>query len=214
MRRLACALILLLLVSGCGGGTTGTSGDPGCADLVDYDGHGYSGHGELQRTPEVAGPAGTATRRPCDDGNGAAAAEEIDVDELRDVPLDRAFLSDGQLYLREDLDVPEAARAWFARTTCDEAGAFELTGRWLGVTSRRKVRFDGDLRPPYRITAWVTEGPAPYVDTRVAVHATSETDPQLGPEDVKRSLWEGGHVTARVHCDGGRFVADGLSTPD
>lgn len=82
------------------------------------------------------------------------------------------------------------ARAWFEDTACD-----------------------GDIRPPYRITAWVREGPAEYVDTRVTVHATEVTDPQLGPQDVERSLWEGGDVTARVHCADGRFVADGLTTP-
>ena len=45
------------------------------------------------------------------------------------------------------------------------------------------------------------------------MHATAQTDPQLGPADVERSLWEGGDVVAEVHCEDGRFVADGLSTP-
>jgi hypothetical protein len=180
---------------------------------VDYRGERYAGHGELQRMPEVAGPAGTATRVTCDDGNGESEATEMEVEELRDVPLDRAFLSHGQLYVREDLDFPGAARAWFEKTRCDEDGRFELTGQWLGVRSPNEARFDGDIRAPYRITAWVTEGPAAYVDTRVTVHATESTDPQLGPEDVENSLWEGGDVTAHVHCEGGRFVADGLSTP-
>jgi hypothetical protein len=30
---------------------------------------------------------------------------------------------------------------------------------------------------------------------------------------VKGSLWAGGDVTAEVHCEEGRFVADGLTTP-
>jgi hypothetical protein len=126
--------------------------------------------------------------------------------------LDRAFLGHGQLYVREGRGFPEAARAWFEKTRCDEPGRFELTGQWLGVRSRHEARFDGDLRPPYRITAWVAQGPAAYVDTLVTVHATETTDPSLGPEDVEGSLWEGGDVSARVHCEGGRFVADALST--
>ena len=208
--RLFLAFVALLLAAGCSGPPS-AGGEASCADLVDYRGERYAGHGELQRMPETAGPAGTATRVTCDDGNGESEATEVEVVELRDVPLDRAFLSHGQLYVREDLDFPEAARAWFARTRCDEDGRFELTGRWLGVSSPNEVRFDGDIRPPYRITAWVAQGPAAYVDTRVTVHATEATDPLLGPEDVKGSLWEGGDVTAQVHCEDGRF-ADWLST--
>jgi hypothetical protein len=213
MRSLTLALLLTLALAGCSDSSDGSSGAASCADLVTYDGHRYHGNGELQRTPATVGAAGTASRIPCDDGNGESGAEEMDVAELRDVPLDQAFLSHDQLYVRDDRELPAAARAWFEPTTCDAPEPFELTGRWLGVESPREVRSDGDIRPPYRITAWVTAGPAAYVDTRVTVHATRQTDPQLGPGDVKRSLWEGGDVTAQVHCDGGRFVADGLSTP-
>jgi hypothetical protein len=212
MRPLLTTLALLLAVAGCSG-STGTGGEAACADLVRYDGHRYTGSGELQRMPATSGPAGTATRLACDDGNGAAPEEDIAIEELREVPLDRAFLSHGQLYVRQDLDFPEQARAWFETTTCQETDPFDVTGQWWGVESRREVRFDGDIRPPYRITAWVTDGPAAYVETKVTVHATRATDPQLGPEDVKRSLWEGGDVTAHVHCEDGRFVADGLTTP-
>jgi hypothetical protein len=217
--KILVALAPLLLVLGCSGTGTGpgtsagTHGAASCADLVRYDAHRYVGHGELQRMPATTGRAGTATRLSCDDGNGASPEEEIEVVALRDVPLDRGFLSHDQLYVRDDLDLPEAARPWFQQTTCDESGPFELTGQWLGVESSREVRFDGDIRPPYRVIAWVTDGPAAYVDTRVAVHATEQTDPQLGPEDAKRSLSKGGDVVARVHCEAGRFVADGLSTP-
>lgn len=215
MKSLTLALLLTLTLAGCSGtpGTPGSPGDASCPDLADYHGGRYGGYGELQRVPATTGPAGTATRVTCDDGNGASAAEEMDVLRLRDVPLERAFLSHGQLYVRDGLDLPPEARAWFARTTCDDTGRFEVTGRWLGVESAREVRFDGDIRPPYRITAWLSDGPAAYVGTRVTVHVTAQTDPQLGPQDVKRSLWEGGQVTALVHCEQGRFVADGLTTP-
>lgn len=211
VKRVAAAALLMVLAS-CSG-QPGSGGSADCADLVRYDGHLYHGHGELQRMPATTGPAGTATRLGCDDGNGASPEEDIEIVELADVPLGRGFLSHGQLYVRDDLDFPEAARVWFDPVLCGDAERFVLTGRWLGVESSRKVRFDGDIRPPYRLTAWVTEGPQAYVDTRVTVHADRHTDPQLGPDDVERSLWEGGDVTAEVHCDDGRFVADGLTTP-
>ena len=212
MRFLPALLAVVLAAAGCSGSRSG-SADASCADLADYRGARYAGHGELQRRPPTTGPAGTATWVTCDDGDGESDADEMEVEELRDLPLDRAFLSHGRLYVREDLDFPEPARAWFERTTCSAGGQFDLTGQWLGVRSPNEPRFDGDLRPPYRIDVWVSESTASYADTRVTVHATDATDPQLGPEDVKRSLWKGGDVTARVHCEDGRFVADGLSTP-
>jgi hypothetical protein len=219
MRSLLVVLVVVTLsvASGCAAEFSGSGAPSGtsaasCADLVRYDGHRYAGHGDLQRMPVTDGSGGTATSLPCDDGTGAAPASEMPVQRLRDIPLDRGFLSHGQLYVREGRDVPEAARAWLRTVLCEDVGAFEITGRWLGVESAQEARLDGDLRPPYRITAWVTAGRERYVDTRVVVHATSDTRPQLGPDDVRRSLWEGGHVTAQVHCDGARFVADGLST--
>jgi hypothetical protein len=61
---------------------------------------------------------------------------------------------------------------------------------------------------------WVTQGPREYVGSRITVHADERTDPQLGPEDVKQTLWEGGDVVATVHCEADRFVADGLRSLD
>ncbi len=42
------------------------------------------------------------------------------------------------------------------------------------------------------------------------IHATRETDPLLTPDDVKTSLWKGGGLTSRVHCEGEQFIADAL----
>ncbi len=211
------ALPLVLSLSGCmitsrteTGGGAEMSGS--CADVATFAGHRYHGYGELQRRPATAGDAGSATRLGCDDGGGAAEDGTMAVTELRDLALDRAFLGHGQLYVRDDLPFPAAARAWFEPTRCETPQPFTLTGMWLGVEAHRKVRFDGDLRPPYRLSAWVTTGPQAYVDTRVRVRADRHTHPALGPADVKRSLWKGGEITAQVHCDGGHFVADALST--
>lgn len=207
---LATAAALLTACSS-GGGVAGF-GDPGCAAIVEYDGHRYWGHGELVRTPATTGRTETGVLPGCDDGNGEAVPEEVTVEELEDLPLDEALLVNGSLYVRGRGTVPAAARVWFEAPTCDEPGAFELTGAWVGVQSRRKARFDGDIRPPYRISMWVDRGPASYVGTRVTVRAEERTDPHLGPKDIKQSLWKGGDVTARVHCQDGRFVADALTT--
>ncbi|CAN5141327.1 hypothetical protein BH18ACT9_BH18ACT9_02890 [soil metagenome] len=210
--RLAVLGTLSLAIAGCT--SSGSSDDASCADLVEFAGTTCAGHGDLDRVPETSGRTSTGTRLGCDDGNGAAADERVEIEELRALTLDEGFLVNGQVYLPQDAEeLPAAARAWFEVTTCEDHGAFEVSGTWLGVTSARETRFDGDLRPPYRVTLRVTQGPERYVDNRVTVRADEQTEPQLGPRDVKRSLWEGGDVVAQLYREDGRFVAAELSTP-
>lgn len=208
--------VLTLILAGCSGTggreNVGHGVDAACADIVTYDGQTYWGHGDLARTPATTGRTDEGVREGCDDGNGAEPDHRVRVEELADLPLERGFLVNGQVYVNHDLPFPEAIRHWFASPACSGDAPLELTGRWVGVTSSNKPRFDGDLRPPYRATMWVEEGPERYVGTRIAVRADQGTSPQLGPEDVKRALWHNGRLTARVHCEGGRFLADGLST--
>lgn len=214
---------VLLLLAGCAEGGTAGGGradgpegtgdaEAACAAVVRYDGHDYWGHGDLARTPELTGRTGTGIRPACDDGNGAAPREEVEVEELAALPLKRGFLVGGQAYVREGKPFPESIRAWFEPPRCEGEGAMELSGRWVGVTSPHEPRFDGDLRAPYRLTVWVDAGAEDYVGSRVVIRAGEGTDPQLGPEDVRRALWREGTLDARVHCEDGRFVADGLTT--
>lgn len=189
-------------------------GDPGCASVLRYAGHTYIGHGELLRDPATTGRTDVGTAPGCDDGNGASPERDVEVTELVELPMDRAVLVSGTLFIREDLPFPVAARAWFTSPDCATAGAFELRGDWLGVTGPQRPRFDGDLRPPYRVRLHVDEGPAKYIGTTIRIRATAATDPTLGPDDVKTSLWEGGGLVAQVRCDDGEFRAVSLaSTP-
>ncbi len=105
-------------------------------------------------------------------------------------------------------------RSGSARPRCTSDGEFELTADWLGVTGPKKVRFDGDLRPPYRLRVHVTEGPA-EVRRHHDPGARRRRDRAraLGPRDVKESLWQGGQVAARVQCVHGRFRAVSLAVP-
>ncbi len=77
---------------------------------------------------------------------------------------------------------------------------------------RAPLRFDGDLRPPFRVALDVRSGTGAYTGTVLVIHASEETDPTLGPDDVKQSLWEGSDLTASVTCDGDRFVATRLTS--
>jgi hypothetical protein len=206
------ALLLVVAASACSADGVTSSGDAVCATVADHDGRRYHGHGDLTRTPETTGRTVEVLLPGCDDGNGAAEDRTAEAEELTGVPLARAFLVDGQVYVRGDAPLPDEVQAWFLPARCATAGPFEISGPWVGVRSRHEPRFDGDLRAPYRVEMWVEAGPEEYVGTRVTVRADEETTPGLGPRDVERSLWEGGDVVAQVRCEDGRFVADGLRT--
>lgn len=186
-----------------------------CAATLVHDGRTYLGSGDLRREPEVTGRSLPAVLPGCDDIGERSGAEEdapVRAEELVGVDSGTAVLVDGSLYVREGRDLPAHARRWFRAPLCRTPGTFELTGDWLGVTGSRRVRFDGDIRPPYRLEVRVTSGPARYVATTVQVRATATTDPALTPADVATSLWQDGQVTASVRCSDGHFEALGLRT--
>jgi hypothetical protein len=215
--RLALAVALAgATLASCSSGERG-AGSASCAAVIEYDGHTYWGAGGLKRDPVTTGRLVEGVLPICDDSGGQdppeVAEEAVRVAELADVPLATGFLWNGSLYLRHRHRLPAATRIWFRAPRCTTAGEFTLTADWLGVTGGRKVRFDGDLRPPYRLQVHVTKGPNAYVGTTVALRADATTEPTLGANDVKDSLWEGGQVAARVRCADGRFRAVGLWIP-
>ena len=171
----------------------------------------------LKRDPATTGRIVEGILPLCDDSGGqdppVGPEESVQVAELEGVPLGTAFLWNGGIYLRRGHRLPAATEVWFRAPRCTSDGEFELTADWLGVTGPKKVRFDGDLRPPYRLRVHVSEGPQKYVGTTIQVRADAATEPALGPRDVKESLWEGGQVVARVQCVHGRFRAVSLAVP-
>lgn len=210
-------LALLVPLAACGSPVSvGGGGNASCAAVIEYDGHTYWGRGDLKRDPATTGREVTAVIPACDDTGGqdpAVGDESVRVSELVDVPLATGFLWQDAVYVREGSRLPPTTDAWFRAQRCDTAGAFELVADWLGVTSPHEPRFDGDLRPPYRLEVRVTDGPKEYVGTSIVLRADGATDPGLGPRDVKQSLWKGGQVAARVTCDEGRFRALSLRVP-
>ena len=215
MRPVVVVLAAGALLSGCGqerGDGAGETGDLSCAALLEYDGHRYIAHGELKRDPATTGRVGSGVAPGCDGGGGATRDRRVEVAELTDLPKDRAVLVEGSVYVRVDQPFPEAARAWFVAPRCDTSREFELRGDWLSVQGPNRPRFDGDLRPPYRLGVHVTDGPEEYVGATIQIRATKSTHPALGPEDVKTSLWKGGGVIAQVQCESGHFTASSLAT--
>ncbi len=184
--------------------------------MIVYRGVTYWGNGGLKRDPATTGRQLSAVLPVCDDRGGQEPPEpagSVQVAELVDVPLETAFLWNDGVFVREGRELPPATRVWFRAPRCSTVGEFELLADWLGVTGPNKPRFDGDLRPPYRLGVHVTEGPAKYVGATIGVHADAATEPTLGHDDVKASLWEGGQVVAEVKCDAGHFQALSLRVP-
>lgn len=204
--------MLLAGLTACGGGGTGVAD---CAAVVVYKGHTYYGNGGVKRDPETTGRSMPAVMPGCDDTGDQSKAERdepVRVFELADVAPSTAVYLDGAIYIREGRDLPKPTRRWFLTPRCRTTGRFEMTGDWLGVTGPKKVRFDGDIRLPYRLEMHVTSGPSRYVGATIPVRATEATNPALTTEDVKKSLWKGGTVTASVHCAGRHFEALALHT--
>lgn len=204
--------ILLAGLSACGGGGAGPTS---CAAVLVYDGHTYFGTGGVKRDPDITGRSMSAVLSGCDDSGGQTEAESdepVQVNELADVPPSTAVHFQGSIYVRDGRELPEQTRRWFRAPRCLNAGTFEVTGDWLGVTGPKKPQFDGDIRLPYRVEMHVTSGPPRYIRTTITVRATEATDPALNPADVKASLWQGGEVTASVHCTDQHFEALALKT--
>ncbi len=195
----------------------GSAGAASCAAVLDRDGARYVGHGDLKRDPATSGRMVDAVVPGCDDTGGQdpdpIGDEHVRVAELAGVPLDTAVLYNGSVYVREGSELPAEARPWFTAPDCARSGEFELTGDWIGVTSKHKPRFDGDLRPPYRLELHVEDGPEEYVGSTVRLRATAETDPRPGAPEVKASLWDTEPLVATVRCDGARFRALSLEVP-
>jgi len=192
-------------------------GEASCAAVIEYRGHAYWGSGPLKRDPATTGRLVAGVIPACDDSGGQQPedpAEPVEVAELADVPLDTAFTWNGGIFVRDGRELPAATRPWFRAPLCRRDDEFDLTADWLGVTGPRQPRFDGDLRPPYRLEVHVTQGPEEYVGATVLVHADAATQPGLGPREVKSSLLEGGRVSARVECVDGRFHALALRVPE
>ena len=188
---LTCVALASCASGDAGAGSSGT-GSASCAAAVVYQGHTYLGHGGVKRDPATTGRLVEGVVPSCDDSGGQEPVEpdeRVPVAELADVPLETAFLWNGGVYLRNGRRLPAATETWFREQRCTSAGEFDLTADWLGAAGPVKPRFDGDLRPPYRLEVHVTEGPQKYVGTTIRVHADAATDPALGTRDVRTSLW-------------------------
>ena len=211
---LAVACLPLGLTScGASGPTLGetTRSSASCAAVLRVDGKDYLGTGGLRRDPPVTGEEIEAVLPGCNDTGGEAQpGETVSAQVLSEVDSDTALLFNGDVYVREGSEAPDL-RTGARRPRATPTAPSSSRARGSGSRVRTSRSRTATSSFPYRITMHVDEGPDEYERAQVVVHAGAETNPALGPDDVKSTLWTGGTVTAQVRCDGDKFAATALT---
>lgn len=219
MSLLRAALLALTLgLAACSTGEADGSdgGEASCALLVRHDGHTYQPAGEVVNHVATTGREVDGVLLGCDDSGGQEPAEPdegVRLAEIEGVPVSTAVLWNDEVLVRAGRELPADAAAWFEQRACSTGGRFRLVADWLGVRTTKRVRFDGDLRLPYRLEVRVTAGPQRYAGSTLLLHADTDTDAALGPREVRQSLGRGGQLAARVECREGRFHARSVRVP-
>lgn len=193
----------------------GSGGSSACIFSIQVGGVAYDGSGTPERQPPLTGRTVPATVPGCNDTGGTGAPdEEIEVAEIEGVSSEVAVFWQDAVLVRRGAELPAGSEAWFEPLTCASDGPTDLVGRWLGVTTRQEVRFDGDLRAPLRIT-FVIEETTPaaddYVGYTIRIQDEGGAEPALDKEAAEEALWSSrARLRVQVHCEGERFVADGF----
>ena len=228
MTRLELASALLvacgLTVTGCAAPAAGPAdgGDgiasASCVMQLSYDGAVYEDapKGPPDRRPLLTGRTDTAELPGCNDTGGEdEPSEQVTVEELEGVPMTTAVWSMGGVLVRRGEALPAFAEGWYGVPGCSLDGTVDLVGRWLGVTTEKEVRFDGDLRPPLRIELFVEPGagnPDELQRYTLRVHDDGAASPALDKQLAEEALWSArSSLAVAVVCDGDRYVAQSFA---
>lgn len=216
---------LTALVAGCSGapeprdaGQAASEAAPGAASAqcvlsLAYDGARFeSAAGPPDRSPVLTGRTSTASMAGCDDGSGdGAGPEDVQVHEIEGVPVETAFWYQDSIMLREGAASPDSLDALYRAPICEFAGRVEVQGQWLGVSTSKKARFDGDLRTPLRIDLHVEEVSDNAADLdryTIRVHDDGTARPALDKTMAEAALWSSRAALKTVLvCADGKFHA-------
>lgn len=212
--RRVCILLgaCLLALSGCASpeGTASAS----CATQLRYDGAVYEAapKGPPDRAPELTGRTDTAEVPGCEDTGGEdPPPSQVEVEEIAGVPMTTAVWSMDGVLVRRGATLPASSEAWYGVPGCSLGGPVDLVGTWVGVSSEKKVRFDGDLRTPLRIDLYVEPGsgnPDELERYTLRVHDDGAASPALDRHLAEEALWSTRAALAvTVVCDGNRYQA-------
>lgn len=212
--KVVLALLAALVLVGC---RAGGESEASCVLVVEHDGARYESapRGTPDREPELTGRTARAVMPGCNDTGGAEEpAEDVEVHEIRGVPMSVAVWVSGDLAVREGEELPPAADAWWGRPACDLREPVTLTGRWLGVRTDEEPRFDGDLRTPLTLTLGVEPGhdnPPDLERWTLRIHDDGRAEPALDRDAAEQALWSSRSLLAvTVTCDGPRYRATGF----
>lgn len=201
------------------------TGAASCALVVDVGTQRYVGAGELMQLPPLERERVAGTIPACDDTGGTPwwrawdrdePPESVEVHAVSGVDPEVALVLRDQVLVPESSAghaVPTELRPWLRRPRCTADGPLVLRGEWLDVETTKAPRFDGDVRAPLTVELRVDRHEADRPElagARVLVRDRGVADPALTPDDVRDTLWTGGTLEARAHCENGRFVADGF----
>lgn len=189
-------------------------GSASCAAILRYDGRGYDGYGEPARMPEPGDRIGTGILPGCDDSGGQDPVEppkEVDVYRYPGIDAEVAVITRNGVWLAIGAAAPKEWLTQGRRILCDFTGTRTVVGSWLGVRSKKPVRFDGDIRLPFTFT-FQTSDPRladDYAHVTFRVRAADDLVPPTVAV-VDRLLWQGEDAEVVLRCDGDAFLADVL----
>jgi hypothetical protein len=188
--------------------------------VLQFHGRDYEGV-SVAVAPEAGRDLGDGVSPPCNDSGATPGAPgRVPLAELAGVSTKDAVLVRGRddvVMVRRGLDpIPPEVRRLMSAPACASADVpLRLEGPWLGI-----IGADGkteiDLVPPYDVDVRVRSASSDrYLRAELALRVPTELGRPITRDDIHRALWHPGIVSAQVHCDGGRFVADEITTtPD
>lgn len=192
------------------------SGSASCMQILTLEGATYVGIGGVRRMPVTTGVTATAILPGCNDtGDSEEQDDEVTIQELRDLPLEKGFAWNGFVFVHKDQPPLAEVVEWRTPLPCEVDGQFQITGDWVGITDPRGNTHTS-WEPPYRLDVVVTDAPElfstdDYASVQVFITVTDETDPTLGKDDGKVLRTSGATVETTVHCEGTKYVADAVA---
>lgn len=189
-----------------------------CALEVRFNGEVYDGapRGNPERAPELTGRTATAHLPACNDtGETDESPQRLTVEEIEGLPMTTALWAQGDLLVRRGETLPAFTDAWYRKPSCTRSEPFHVVGQWVGVMTEKKVRFDGDLRPPLYVDLRVEPGhgsPRDLERYTFRIHDDGDASPGLDPHMAEEALWSSrAALDVTVACDGDRFVAQAFA---
>ena len=211
--------------------STTSPGAASCANIVARGNVIYGADGDMKRVPRADQTLPGVSRPRCDDGGEPTSVNEnrgagdrsahgspgrrerVAAFTIAGVDPSVAFLADGQVFVRDDLDsLPGRLRPFEEPFPCSDAGT--ITGRMTGLSEAAAVTEDYHLAAPYTATFSATGGEGidngRYRSVTVDLLVTEATARGTDVALLEQALGHGRTLAVDVTCTGQRFAATAL----